>query len=328
MSRQMKDEKKYGIILAFVMSAGALFGSWLFKYRRTRLAPESPTGLPWSQWRQALKETKNAFGNKNLGMLASGIAYGGTLAFFPLIVACVAIASSVIDQQQLSDIVEAIGAFLPSDMAGLLSAQLTNAVNNESANVLIATAAIALALFSVSGAMNSLVRSLNVAYKATETRHIIKVRLLSLGLTSLMVVALLIILPLLVVGGDLLRSVGAPEAFVITFSLLRWVILAIIMTLGLAVVYRYAPDRKNAKWQWVSWGAIIATVLWLVVTALFFIYVQNFANFSESYSLFAGIIVLMMWLNFTGLVVLVGAEVNHQLEQRVPLLTRYHQTRQ
>lgn len=279
----------------------------------------TPKDLSWRSWKKALVKTKDAIGNKNLSMLASGIAYGGTLAFFPLMVACVAIASILISESQMNEVVAAISSFLPSDMAGLLTAQLTNAVSNESANVLIAIAAIALALFGVSGAMNSLVGSLNVAYQVKETRNIVKVRLISLGLTCLMITGLLIILPLIALGGDLLRGVGAPEYAVWTFSLLRWVILAVVMAVGLAVVYRYAPDRPNARWQWVSWGAVMATLLWLVVTALFFIYVQNFANFSQSYSLFAGIIVLMMWLNFSGLIVLVGAEVNHQLEKRTIL---------
>ena len=276
----------------------------------------TPTDLSWQSWKRALLRTKDAIGDKNLAPLAASVAYGGTLAFFPLVVACVAIASIVISPEQINDIVDALAQFLPADIAGLLSAQLENAMDNESANTLIAIAAIALALFGVSGAMNSLVNALNVAYDVKETRGIVKTRLVSLVLTCMMIVGFLIMLPLIAVGGDLLRTFGMPEFVIITFSILRWVILAVVMTFGLALIYRYAPDRPNARWQWVSWGAIMATILWLVVTALFFIYAQNFAGFSDSYSLFAGIIVLMMWLNFTGLIVLVGAEVNHQLEER------------
>lgn len=292
----------------------------VFKSKNVELA-STPKDLSWKSWKLALLKTKDAIGNKNLSMLAAGIAYGGTLAFFPLVIACVAIASMVISDDQINDVVKAISSFLPSDMASLLTAQLSNAVNNESANVLVAVAAIALALFGVSGAMNSLVSALNIAYQQKETRGFIKVRLASIGLTCLMVVGMLITLPLIALGGDLLRNLGAPELFIWTFSILRWFILAMIMTFGLAIVYRYAANRPATKWQWVSWGALMATILWLIVTALFFIYVQNFANFSDSYSLFAGIIVLMMWLNFTGLVVLVGAEVNYQLEKRTVIPT-------
>lgn len=154
--------------------------------------------------------------------------------------------------------------------------------------------------------------------------NFIKVRLVSLGLTSLIVVGMLVVLPLIVLGESLLRAWNIPEGFIGLFSVMRWVILAIVMSLGLSVVYRYAPDRPNVKWQWVSWGAIMATLLWLVATALFFVYVQYFASFNESYSLFAGIVVLMMWLNFSGLIVLVGAQINYQLEKRTVLPTAYY----
>ena len=302
--------------LAASLAVGAL-GLWQYLKRIPKGEPAStPTDLSREAWKRALLRTKDAIGDKNLAPLASGVAYGGTLAFFPLVVACVAIASIVIGPEQINSVVEALGEFLPADIAGLLSAQLENAMNNESANTLIAIAAIALALFGVSGAMNSLVNALNIAYGVKETRGIVKTRLLSLALTCMMIVGFLIVLPLIAVGGDLLRMFGVPEFIIVIFSILRWLILAAVMTLGLAIIYRYAPDRPNARWQWVSWGAIMATILWLVVTALFFIYAQNFAGFSDSYSLFAGIIVLMMWLNFTGLIVLVGAEVNHQLEER------------
>lgn len=312
----------YTTIGAVVGIIGAALMTCQIVGDKTPELASTPKDLSWSSWKKAFLKTKDAIGNKNLSMLASGIAYGGTLAFFPLVVACVAIASIVIDQSQINDVVAAISSFLPSDMAGLLTAQLTNAINSESTNVLIAIAAIALALFGVSGAMSSLVNGLNVAYQVDETRNIVKVRLVSLGMTCLLVVGLLMVLPLIALGGDILRMFGMPDVVVWIFSGLRWVLLAAVMVISLAVVYRYAPNRSQVRWQWVSWGAIMATLLWLLVTAVFFVYVQNFANFSESYSLFAGIIVLMMWLNFTGLIVLVGAEVNHQLEARTVLPVR------
>lgn len=281
----------------------------------------TPRDLSSGSWKKAFLRTKDAISNKNLMMLASAVAYGGTLAFFPLVVASVAIAGIVLSTEQINQIVDGIGGYLPSDIASLLSAQLTNALGNESANALVAVLAIFIALFGVSGAINSLVNALNIAYGTRETRNFVKVRLVSLALTCLMIVGLLIILPLIVLGGDVLRFLGLPELFITLFSIFRWVLLGLVMTLGLAVIYRYAPDRKNAPWQWVSWGAIMATILWLLVTVLFFVYVQNFSNFSDSYSLFAGIIVLMIWLNISALIVIIGAEVNHQLEKRTALDT-------
>jgi membrane protein len=316
-----KNTVLYGAIGTVVGLIGSVFVARKVAQSRNVELASTPKDLSWGSWKKALLKTKDAISNKNLSMLASGIAYGGTLAFFPLVIACVAIASIVIDKNQIQDVVNAISSFLPSDMASLLTAQLKNAVNNESANFVVAIIAIAIALFGVSGAMNSLVSALNVAYKTKETRNFIKVRLISIGLTVVLIIGLLIVLPLIGLGSDILRHFGVPEILVGIFSVVRWILLAAVMTIGLAVIYRYAPNRKNARWQWVSWGAVIATILWLIVTTVFFIYLQNFANFSQSYSLFAGIIVLMMWLNFTGLIVLLGAEVNSQLEERTLLPT-------
>lgn len=313
----MKSSKRsflsrIGAVIAAISAVGRMKHG---KQRSSKVLASTPTDLGWRGWKRALIETKNAIGNKRLGMLASSVAYGGTLAFFPLVVACVAIASMVMSPDQIRDAVANISAYLPSDIAGLLSAQLVNAMGKHSANLIVAISAIAIALFGVSGAMNSLVSALNSAYGCKETRGMVKSWLVSVGLTCMLVLAIVIALPAIALGSGLLERFGVPAVIVTVFSVLRWLILAAVMTLGLAVIYRYAPDRPNVRWQWVSWGAVMATLLWLAVTVLFFVYVQYFANFSQSYSLFAGIIVLMTWLNYTGLVVLVGAEVNHQLEK-------------
>ena len=287
------------------------------RYRRVKPVElaSTPTDLSWKSWKKALLETKDAFGDKDVGTLAASIAYGGTLAFFPLVVASVAIAGSVMSEASIKAVVSGMAVYLPHDIATLISTQLVSAMNNHSTNILVAIAGVLLALFGVSGAMNNLINSLNRIYERKETRHFLKVRLLSLGLTSLMIIGMLIVLPLVVLGTDMLRDWHVPEVAIVLFGILRWVGLALVMSVGLSFIYRYAPDRPKAKWQWVSWGAIIATLVWLLATFLFFLYVQNFSNFSNSYSLFAGIIVLMMWLNYSGMAILVGAEVNHQLEE-------------
>ena len=157
---------KFVVILLGLLVAG-LSETKLSKSPTVELA-STPTDLSLKSGKDAILKTKDAIGNKNLSALASGIAYGGTLAFFPLVIACVAIASTVISDQQINTVVESISSFLPSDMAGLLTAQLTNAMDSESANILIAAVAIGFALFGVSGAMNSLVNGLNVAYQSDE----------------------------------------------------------------------------------------------------------------------------------------------------------------
>jgi membrane protein len=115
---------------------------------------------------------------------------------------------------------------------------------------------------------------------------------------------------------DWLAGLGVPGYLVMFLSIVRWLLLIGIIMLALAALYRYGPNRQNPKWQWVSWGAIAATMLWLLATIAFFVYARYFAHFSDSYSLFAGIIVMMTWFNLSALTFLIGAEVNHNLEKQ------------
>jgi membrane protein len=303
----MKFIKK---IMTFFQNVTSLKGN---QFKSTALHPGQ---FSLKDWRFALLETKNAIGTKNIGILSAGIAYFATLAFFPLIAAAVAIAAFVLDAHQLKDVVHSLEMYLPADIASLISTQLKNALGNGSANIIVAVIAILLSLFSVSGATQNVITATNIIYERTESRNFIKLRLRSLLLTFGLIVTAFISISLLVVNGNMLNNIGVPEAIIILISYLRWVVLAVLVALGLAVFYRYGPDRKNPKWQWVSWGAVIATVVWLLGTTLFFIYAQYFANFSDTYSLFAGIIVLMTWLNLSAFIILLGATINHRLESR------------
>ena len=281
-----------------------------------RVMATSPRHFSWKEWRIALIETKNSIGTKNIGILSAGIAYFATLAFFPLIAAGVAIAAFVINDHELQNVVHNLEMYLPADIASLISSQLKNALGNNSANIAVAVVAILLSLFSVSGATQNAITATNIIYEREESRHFIKLRLLSLLMTIGLVVISFISIGLLVINDGMLRHIGTPDLLIVLISFLRWFILAFMVAGSLAVFYRYGPDRKSAHWQWVSWGAVIATIIWLLGTTVFFVYAQYFANFSDTYSLFAGIIVLMTWLNLSAFVVLLGATINHRLEAR------------
>ena len=126
----------------------------------------------------------------------------------------------------------------------------------------------------------------------------------------------LVTLPMMAVTESWLAELGVASVLISLFSIVRWLVLLIIMMAALSFLYYYAPNRSRPRWRWLSWGAIVATGLWLLVTAAFFVYARYFAHFSDSYSLFAGIIVLMTWCNVSAMAFLIGATVNHQLESR------------
>ncbi len=281
-----------------------------------RVAVTSPRHFSLKDWRIALLETKASIGTKNIGILSAGIAYFATLAFFPLVAAAVAIAAFVISDHQLGDIVHTLDTYLPADIASLISTQLENALGNSSANMIVAVVAILLSLFSVSGATQNVITATNIIYERTESRNFIILRLQSLLITAGTLLVGFIAICLLVINDSILRHIGTPEIVIAVIPYVRWILLAILISTSLATFYRYGPARRNPHWQWVSWGAVIATLVWLLGTTLFFIYAQYFARFSNTYSLFAGIIILMTWLNLTAFIVLLGAAINHRLEAR------------
>ena len=277
---------------------------------------DSPPQLSGGDWKQALKETKDALKDKSLPMLAAGVAFFATLSFFPMLAAGVAIAALVIDQGQISQIIGSLDMYLPKDLASLVSTQLQNLSGRNTGNILVATFAILLSLYSASAATQNLINATNHSYDVQESRSFIKMKLLSIALTFGGLLFSFLLVSLLLVTPDFLKSIGISEVLATTIIWLRWPFILAIITIALATFYRYGPDRKNPKWQWVSWGAGAATFIWLIGTALFFLYAQNYGSFSESYGVFAGIIILMTWLNLTAFIFLLGAEVNHRLEKQ------------
>jgi membrane protein len=168
------------------------------------------------------------------------------------------------------------------------------------------------ALWSASSGMKALITGVNLAYDETETRKFFKLRglaiLLTLGAMVLLAVAGATIAGFPPIADNL------PTVVQWVVSILRFVVLAALLIAGLAVLYRYAPDRDEPKWTWVSWGSGIATLLWVLASIGFSIYVNSFGNYNKTYGALAGIIILMFWLYLTAVIVLVGAELNTEME--------------
>lgn len=287
-----------------------------FSLSKKELA-SSPQDLSWHSWRIVLLQTKHAISSKNIGMLSAGIAYFGILAFFPLMAAIVAIAGIALQPQQIQDAAVSASRYIPSDIHKLFVTQLENASGKPASNAIVALFGIGLSVLSVAGAVGNIMNALNVMYAVKETRSFITQKLTSVVLTIAMIVMVIVLIPLLFAGGDFMKWLGLPHVFVDVFQYVRWLLLASLMIMGLAGLYHFGPSRDpQSSWQWVSWGAIVATIVWMIGSALFFVYLQYFANFSNSYSLFAGLIALMTWLNLSSFIILLGAEINHRLERR------------
>jgi membrane protein len=276
---------------------------------------DSPVQLSGSGWKRVLKQTKQALKDKDLATTAAGLAYYATLTFFPAVLGLATVTLIFTSPEQVTSLINNLSHYLPAAIAKLLSTQLTPIVSAGSKKASLAViVSVAALIWTTSGGLQNLIKATNKVYDVKETRNMVKLRLTSAALSIVLLVFGGVIILLLLLQKNALQQLGFPSTLATLFPLLRWPILLALLSVMLATIYRYAPDRKEPHWQWVSWGATAATVIWLIVTVGFFIYVQNFANFNRSYGSLAGIVVLMIWFNYSALIILVGAQVNKRLE--------------
>ncbi|MGH3767101.1 MAG: YihY/virulence factor BrkB family protein [Pseudonocardiaceae bacterium] len=276
---------------------------------------DSPTQISVPGWRQVLRRAIRASQEHNIPLLAAGVAFFGFLALFPALIALVTLVGLVADPAQITQQVQSFAGGLPQESSRLISAQLT-AVTQSSGGALPVGLVISLlaALWSASSGTSNLMTAVNIAYEEQETRGFLKLRAVALLLTLGTVVFLVLTLALIAVVPVMLHAVPLGPLGTALAQLVRWTLLVALIMVGLAVLYRVAPDRTSPKFRWVSVGSAVAALLWLLGSAGFSVYINFFGNYNKTYGALAGVIVLLLWLFLTSYIVLLGAEINAQAE--------------
>lgn len=276
-----------------------------------------PSEIPKPGWRDILLRVKDEQKKDNLSIVAAGVAFYSLLAIFPAIAAAVSIYGLVADTVELQRHVATLGRFLPPEAFGILNRQLGDIVAGSGGALTVAAiGGIVLALWAAAKGMKALIIALNITYDEEESRGFFKLNGLALLLTLGSILFFLFSLTMIVVIPVVLEWLGLPETMRTAISLLRWPLLAVFIMLALAALYRYAPARDEPRWQWVSWGAVIATILWLVASALFSWYASNFGKYNETYGSMGAVIILLMWFFLSAYAVLIGAEFNAEMEHQ------------
>jgi len=278
---------------------------------------DSPRELPRAGWKAVLARVSTEIKNDHVGLLAAGVAFKGLLALFPAIIAAISIWGLVADPATVQQQITRFTSALPEDTARLIERQLTEVAQTGRGALSFALAAsILIALWSASGGLAGLIEGCNAAYDEIDERSFPIKRGLALGLTVGAILFLLVALGLIAVLPALLGGLGLGEVGTLAIRIGQWPLLAALAVVSLGFLYRVAPDRTAPRSRWVSIGAAVATLLWLVGSGLFTVYVERFGSFGQTYGAFAGIIVLMLWLYLTAFVVLLGAEINAEVERQ------------
>lgn len=284
---------------------------------RGGVGADSPTDIPAGGWRDIAQRVLDEVREDQVPVVAAGLAFYTLLAVFPALIAFVSIYGLVADPASVTRRISELSGSLPEGASTLITTQLQQIVETSSAALSwTAVGAVLAALWSASGGAHHLIKALDAAYDEEESRGFFHLRGVSLLLTLVFLALGGIALGLIVVVPPLLESL-APAALV-TWAVMigRFLLLAGILMVALAIVYRYAPDRQEPRWEWVSAGAGAAVVMWIVASILFSVYVANFGSFGETYGSLAGVVVLLLWFYISAFSVLVGAELNAEMEHQ------------
>lgn len=274
---------------------------------------------PSMTWRDLLVKTYHEVLDDDVLGLAAQLSYYFFLALFPALLFGLALASFFPLATLTDDISRLLGPVVSPEVLGLIEDQMTRLGNAESGGLL--TFGVVGALWSSSAAVVSIVDALNRAYDIEESRPWWKVRLTAIGLTLGLAIFILAALTLVLAGpsiaGYLDERVGLGSAFRWTWLVLQWPVAILLTATALGLVFYFGPDAEQ-DWVWITPGAVIGSLLWLVVSLATKVYVANFTDFNASYGTVGGVMVVLLWLYVSGIAILVAAELNAEIEHVSP----------
>ncbi len=278
---------------------------------------DSPAEIPPRGWRQVVVRGWKEASADQVPLLAAGVAFFGFLALFPALIALTLVYGLVADPATISAQLGNLTGSLPAEARTLLENQLQQLASAPAQGLGWGLAlSLVVALWSASGGVGNLVTAINIAYDEDRKRGFVKEKLVALGLTVGAIVFMVVLMALVAVVPVAFEVIGLGGGWRWLAEALRWVLVAVLVMGALAVLYRVAPDRDAPKFRWVSVGAVVATVLWLLASVGFSLYVTLFGNYAKTYGALAGVIILLLWLWITSYAVLLGAEINAEAEEQ------------
>jgi|SRR5829696_241538 len=277
---------------------------------------ERPTQIPPKGWVQVVKRGWKEATADQVPLLSAGVAFYAFLALFPALIAIVSLYGIFADPTTIAAQIESLGQTLPEAARQLIVDQVNQLAARRRALSIGAFIGIFIALFSASGGMQNLVSAVNTAYDEEEKRHFVKKRLRALLWTFGAIIFMVIMLAIVAVLPPVLEQLFGSGAIRWVIQIVGYLLLFLIVTFALAILYRYAPDRDAPKMKWLSIGALVATLIWLLASIGFSIYTTTFGNYAKTYGTFAGIVILLLWLWLTCYAILLGAEINAETEQQ------------
>jgi membrane protein len=278
---------------------------------------DRPSEIPALGWKDILIRVWKNIGSDRVIVIAAGVTFYIILALFPAIAALVSLYGLFADPNTISNHLSSLAGILPQGAIDVVGGEVTRVASQGQKSLGPAfVIGLLTAIWSANAGMKALFDALNLVYDEQENRGIIKLNLLSLTFTTGAILFLLIALGAIVVLPLALGYLGLSSQAAQIANILRWPALVLVVGLAVAVLYRYGPDRAKPRWRWVTWGSAFATVTWLGASMLFSYYAAHFGNYNKTYGSLGAIIGFMVWIWLSVIVILIGAEINAQLEHQ------------
>ena len=278
--------------------------------------PDTPADLPKEGWKAAAKRALKGFKTDNLTDWAAALTYYAVQALFPAMLVLVSIVG-LLGKSATDTLINNIANVSPGPAKQIVTDGITNLQANQGAAGIMAVVGVLLALWSASAYISAFSRASNAIYEVPEGRPFFKLRPQQMGIALVMTVLLAVSAFAVVITGGVAEEignlVGLGDTAVQVWDIAKWPVLLLVVSFMFAFLYWAAPNVKQPKFQWLSPGGLVGVVTWVVASALFALYVANFADYNKTYGTLGGVIAFLVWLWITNLAILFGAEVNAEL---------------
>ncbi|WP_330235471.1 YihY/virulence factor BrkB family protein [Streptomyces sp. NBC_00566] len=283
-----------------------------------RRAPDSLTDLPARSWGAVLKGTLKEFQKDELVDRAASLTYYGVLALFPALLALVSLLG-LAGRSTTQKVLDNIQQLAPGPARDVLRAAVQQMQGKGGIGSVMALVGLALAVWSASGYVAAFIRSANAVYDVPEGRPVWKLLPVRLGVTVVLMVIAVISALIVVLTGSVAHQVGTTlgigDTFLTVWSIAKWPVLAVLVTLMIAILFWATPNAKIRSIRWITPGSFLALAVWLVASAAFALYVANFSSYNKTYGAIAGVIVFLVWLWLTNLAILLGLEFDAEMSR-------------
>jgi membrane protein len=278
---------------------------------------QTPWQIPWRGWKDIFWRTYQQTSEDRLLAVAAGVVFYGLLAVFPAVTALVSLYGLFASPATIGDDLSLAAGILPQSSIDILRDHINQLTSGSGARLGLGFVfGLAVALWSANAGMKAIMDALNVVYEEQEKRGFIRLTAVSLAFTLAAIGSALLALAAVVVLPVVLKYLGLPDIADLLLRIARWPLLLVLIVIGLAVLYRYGPSRRQPRWQWISVGSVIAAVAWLVSSALLSWYLASFADYNATYGSLGAGIGMMMWMWISAIVILLGAQLNSEIEHQ------------